>query len=112
MLKELIGKILINIEDLDGEELVFICSDGSKYAMYHSQECCESVRVEDIIGDLEDLLHSELLVAEERSESGDTDYGSYTYTFYEFATIKGSVTIRWYGTSNGYYSERVNFKKI
>lgn len=32
--------------------------------------------------------------------------------FYKFSTIKGSVTVRWCGTSNGYYSTRVKFKKI
>ena len=70
------------------------------------------ISIEDITGSLDNLLNSMLIMAEEVSESSDTDWGRYTWTFYKFATVKGYVTIRWYGESNGYYSEEVDIIKI
>ena len=54
-------------------------------------------------------------VSEEDEELAEKKRGyvdSHTWTFYKFATIKGYVTLRWYGESNGYYSEEVNFARI
>jgi len=105
---------VFQFEGSDGDEIIFKCSDGSEYRMYHSQDCCEHVYIEDINGELSDLVGSPILQAEESMSSGDSldDYESSTWTFYKFATIKGYVTIRWYGSSNGYYSESAQFSKV
>jgi len=138
----LIGKTLkeITVSDSD-EQIDFITDDDERYRMLHHQDCCEDVLVDDIIGDLDDLIGAPVLEAREASNSGDDVEGfwremyddeefvlqkmagfpdlpemnrdeSETWTFYIISTIKGSVTIRWYGTSNGYYSERVDFEKV
>ena len=114
---EMVGKTVVRIDNLRNE-LRFHMEDGSYYRMYHFQDCCEHVSIEDIAGDLDDLVGSPLVRAEERT-SEDFDTGSDTFrddlhlwTFYEFATVKGSVTIRWYGESNGYYSVSVDLEHV
>jgi hypothetical protein len=113
---DLVGKTLIEVTVLSAEdEIYFTCDDGTKFHMYHSQDCCESVTIEDICGDLDSLIGSPIVMAEE-SSSNDNPKGEYsdsfTWTFYKIATSKGYVTIRWYGESNGYYSESVDFSRI
>lgn len=107
------GKTLSKVAG-DDYELVFETTDGERYRMYHEQDCCESVSIESIVGDLQDLVGSEILIAEEVDGESPADfeaYESYTWTFYKFATRKGYVDIRWLGQSNGYYSESVSFVK-
>ena len=111
------GKVVTKVTQTD-DTISFDTSDGSSYLMYHSQDCCENVYVESIVGDLDDLLDSEVLLAEEvvgenpEGWTADKYAESYTWTFYKLATRKGYVDIRWLGESNGYYSESVNFAKI
>ena len=109
------GKTLSSITGEVGDgEVVFVTTDGERYRMYHEQDCCESVSLEDIVGDLQDLVGSEILIAEEVEGESPTDfeeYESHTWTFYKFATRKGYVDLRWLGSSNGYYSEGVSFCK-
>lgn len=99
------------VNDQNGDEIRFVMEDKTTYRLYHSQDCCEDVFIEDIVGDLSDLIGTPILVAEERVGEGPKKYEwdeSFTWTFYTLRTIKGSVDIRWYGSSNGYYSESVD----
>lgn len=112
-IKELIGKTFSNVSGSidDSDELVF-SNENEKVIFYHAQDCCECVVIDDIVGDLSDLEGSPITSAEERvsdvpkEEAHDSD----TWTFYEFATAKGSVTVKWWGSSNGYYSEGVDMR--
>ena len=118
---ELAGQTLKSVEvNEDRDKILFVTTAGRQYRMFHFQDCCEQVSIEDICGDLSDLVGVPILKAEETSsDSADTylptpEYTdeTSTWTFYNMATIKGYVTIRWFGTSNGYYSESVNFEEV
>ena len=116
----LVGKVLTSVKNVNDEEIVFTVEGGEQYKLVHFEDCCESVMVDDICGDLKDLIGSPILRAEESTsdeppdgfDPEDRGDESETWTFYNMATAKGSVTIRWYGSSNGYYSEDVDFVKV
>lgn len=110
---ELLGKTLTAVHASD-EQIIFKCLDGSEYLQFHSQDCCESVGVDEVIGDWADVIGSPLLIASEETnrDNPKSEYTeSHLWTFYKLDTVKGGVTIRWYGSSNGYYSESVNFER-
>lgn len=109
-MKDMVGKTFSSVKKLDNDQIEFSLENGDRYIFHHRQDCCESVEIRDIVGDLSDLEGSPILEAEESTKSGDLadGWGSETWTFYKFGTIKGHVNINWYGESNGYYSEQVD----
>lgn len=114
---ELIGKTIANIS-IYNDRIVFTLDSKEIYSLHHLQDCCEDIRLEDVCGDISDLLRTPILNAFESSSSnspkevGLNGDESYTWTFYKICTIKGYVTIRFYGTSNGYYSEEVFLYRV
>ena len=111
---QMLGKTFVQVTGAVGNfDLLFETANGERFMFSHQQDCCERVDINDIVGDLEDLVGEPLLVAEE--VQGETpvdfdegDHESVTWTFYKFATRKGYVDVRWLGESNGYYSEGVD----
>jgi hypothetical protein len=138
-MSDLVGVTFTDIiVDDDKHEIIFYTACGG-YKMYHQQDCCEDVSLDDVVGDLADLIGTPILSARESTSDIEAEAAlslydgeeyimrklatiggpiaepedeSVTWTFYLFGTIKGSVTLRWYGASNGYYSESVDLVKI
>ena len=116
---ELVGKTLVYVLKYS-DKIIFECEDGSIYQQSHEQDCCEQVTIEDVCGDLNNLIGTPILKAEcETSDKNprgmnkqvsDPDSG-FQWTFYNLWTVKGSVTIRWYGEST-YYSVDVDMFQI
>ena len=113
--EELKGKVLTKI-DVTDDRIDFFTQDNLHYIMHHIQDCCENVYIEDIDGDIQGMVGEQIVLAEtvdniDREPVNDYPE-SYTWTYYKFATRNGYVTIRWYGESNGYYSEYVDFSLV
>lgn len=113
--QELTGLTFVSIvgAEEDSNEIIFTTACERKFVMNHSQDCCECVVINDVEGDIKDLLNSPVLLAEESTNSDNPPEhaDSFTWTFYRLATAKGFVVIRWLGESNGYYSESVDIQE-
>ena len=111
----LVDQKFYRVEQIEDHTIEFE-NDYGIYRMYHQSDCCEDVHIESIVGDLSTLVNTPILVAEKVTSDKNPkidpelfDYtpDSFTWTFYKFTTLKGYVDIRWWGESNGYYSEEV-----
>ena len=110
LIATMFGKVFTSVTKTD----YALCFENAteKYRFEHRQECCEEVQIEDVVGDLQDLVGNPITFAEKSSnveDPGPKDkYDDYVWTYYKFATVKGWVDVRWYGSSNGYYSMGVD----
>ncbi len=112
-LKRMLGRRLTSVDASD-ESIVMRAEDGALWRLYVPEDCCNRGGVEDICGDLADLIDSPITLAEEVSNptipdtAPEWEQESHTWTFYRFGTAKGVVVVRFFGTSNGYYAERAD----
>jgi hypothetical protein len=116
--KKLIGETITRVIR-DDETITFDFASGLQCRFYHDQDCCESVAIDSVDGGLEDLVGKPLtdveeFIGDEFAPVGWKDGGSesHTWTAYRFAVDGAAMTVRWFGQSNGYYSESVNFAFI
>ena len=114
-IKDMVGQTFNKVyqcENSDGNDALVFENSESIFVFSHWQDCCENVYIQDIVGYLNDLIDSPLLVAAVESKDDLNASESGTWTFYKFATIKGWVDVRFHDSSNGYYSEGVSFNYV
>ena len=117
-IETLIGETPIRITGMvDGAEEVTITTEsGREFVMYHRQDCCEHVYLAEVIGDVLCLVDTPILQARMDTNSDEPSTHEYSedhlWTFYHISTVKGTVTLRWLGESNGYYGISVDFVEL
>ncbi len=114
--EDIVGLRVAMVRGLEiGSEEIELVTDHGPFRMNHDQACCESVDLAELDGSAEDLVGQVILAASQENDQSNGAYkefgdheGSSTWTFFRITTIKGTVVMRWFGTSNGYYSETPN----
>lgn len=107
ILKGLVLTKIIKADEKYADMVIFNTVDR-QFVLRHDRNCCEVVAIEDVTGDLDDLIREPILLAEEVSEKGTYN----NWTFYKLATIKGAVTIRWNQEFANYSTEVTLFEII
>ena len=121
-MEKIVGKVLVKVEGLEdeSEKVILYFNDNTRMEFEHYQDCCECVYLLDYICDVDLSKPTVVLQAEERTSNdiscpvtglGKDDYSN-TWTFYTINTSTGEIFMRWYGESNGYYSEEVDYRLI
>lgn len=107
-MSELQGEIVSKVCKVGEDEFYIQTKSGKVLKVYHEQDCCEAVYIED--EDIDDVVggYIHFVGFVEGDEPQREMWDSYTWSFFKMDTSKGSVWLRWLGESNGYYSESVD----
>lgn len=103
----LLGETVRSVKQIDKEEIRFETESGRKFVIMHSQDCCESVVIHDVSGDLQTLVGQKIVVYE---GSWDNDLPSsmepgMVESFTRSIFKVNDIVIECFGQSNGYYNE-------
>jgi len=104
---DLVGKTIVRGDMRKGADKVwFETADGMLFTMFMYEDPMteQAVWLEDVVGDMDIILNTEILKAEvvTRESQGDpaSDWRYQDWTYYKLATIKGYVDMRWCGVSS------------
>jgi hypothetical protein len=96
----------------DKSEILLVNKWGGQCKLFHDYCCCEHFEFLDLDVDelYQTLYHKpitqvELVTKEKDDTKDDPQYGSGTWSYFKLSTNNGTVTLRGYGSSNGFYSE-------
>lgn len=113
----LIGKTISRIVVCKDPAFVYFYTNDGNYILHYKFVCsCTVGYVEDICGDLGDLIGVPVLSASFESNvnefkpDDEHDHGTY-WNFYKISTVKGYVTIRYDVSSNEFYGFEVSFEE-
>lgn len=111
----IVGKTIESVIGLESqsEKVVLTFTDDTYVIFHHQQSCCESVYLEDyeLTGKLEYGVINDAYSTSKCDDDEECD-NIKLWTFYNINTSKGTLNLRWYGTSNGYYSVGVSVNYI
>ena len=114
--KDLEGELITEIDVIDNEnqnnQVLITTASGRQFLIHHSQDWCEYVRIEGIDGEFRHLVGKVIEQASEVVEDCSEGYESATRTTHTFKADKNTVVVRWFGESNGFYSESVDITEI
>lgn len=102
----------IDVDEYD-HQIRVETESGRVFLIYHKQDCCESVRLVDINGNIKHLEGKVIEDFSHMSKRYSNEYGnSETTTIITFFVDDSTVTTRLIGESNGYYSEEISVEEI